>query len=138
MPMDVNNRQSGIFWPLEQGNTTYKNHLNKFTVFVHCRGDVYFVAGKCKVVLMPATKTYGRVEFLSYSVLTWTIGGGERSVSLPVLFTRTTDTLPTQWRGGRVGPTACRDVLEKSCCLSEVAVIARRLVTGRTTITFPA
>ena len=57
MPMDVNNRESGIFWPLEQGNTTYKNHLNKFTVFVDCRGDVCFVAGKCKVVLMPTTKT---------------------------------------------------------------------------------
>lgn len=95
MPMDVNNRQSGIFWPLEQGNTTYKNHLNKFTVFVDCRGDVYFVAGKCKVVLMPATKSYGRVQFLSYPFLTSTIGGGERSVSLPVLFTRMADTPTT-------------------------------------------
>ena len=91
MPMDVNNRQNGIFWPLEQGNTTYKNHLNKFTVFVDCRGDVYFVAGKCKVVLIPATKTYGRVEFLSSSFLTSTIGGSEWLVSLPVRFTRMTD-----------------------------------------------
>jgi len=91
MPMDVNNRQNGIFWPLEQGNTTYKNHLNKFTVFVDSRGDVYFVAGKCKVVLIPATKTYGTVESLSCSFLTSTIGGGKRSVPLLILFTRMTD-----------------------------------------------
>jgi hypothetical protein len=56
MPMDVNNKVNGIvyiyiyiyiyvllylhsqdrIWSLEHGNTTYKSHLNKFTVFVDC------------------------------------------------------------------------------------------------------
>jgi hypothetical protein len=57
-------------------------------------------------------KTYGELEVQIHVFLTLALVGGERSASVPGLFTPQERTHGTHWIGGWVGPRAGLDAVE--------------------------